>query len=137
MDFRNYETDPAKEERGVWVGVGKGGELLIARIGNRGYLDALSRLRAEAATRFANDSIPEEEHRRILRRAVAEGVLLGWKGMTDGGQPVEYSVDEAEKRLVYRDFFDKVWELASDQERYRRDYVEQAGNGSPAMSAGV
>lgn len=135
MDFREFETDPNKEEQGVWVPLGKSGKLLIGRVANRRYLDALTRLNAEAAKKYGEE-IPEEERRRIVRRAMAEGLLFGWEGMTDGGVPVEYSVDEAERRLQYRDFADKVWELAATQERFRRDYVEQAGNGSQPSSAG-
>lgn len=137
MDFREFETDPKKEEQGVWAPLGNsGGKLLIGRVGNRRYLDALNRLNAEAVVTYGDD-IPEEVRRNNVRRAMAEGLLLGWEGMTDGGVPVEYSVDEADKRLRYRDFADKVWGLAATQERFRRDYVKQAGNDSQPSSAGA
>lgn len=134
MDLaKQFKTDDKKETGGVWIGVGAGAELLIARKGNRRYTDKLKRINAERSVqrRVALDTLPEDESIEIMAEIMAETILLGWKGIKDNGVDVEYSVENAKSRLIeYKDFRRLVDELSEEQALFREEQRKEATKNS-------
>ena len=68
----------------------------------------------------------------LLGKALAEGCVRDWEGITNNGKEVPYSKGMAVKLLTdrnLRDFKDFVAECAEDGEAYRQQETEEiAGN---------
>lgn len=77
MDFSTLKTDPLLEKQGVWKRM-KDAEFLIGGQNSPKYQRGLRRHAAnESATKVKND--PETQD-RILIEAIADGILLDWRG---------------------------------------------------------
>lgn len=77
MDFAELLTDPTLEKRGKWV-KNQDAEFLIASSNSPKYQRALRRhAQTESATKVKND--PETQD-RVLVEAMADAILLDWRG---------------------------------------------------------
>src|SRR5690554_1250966 len=123
MDVKKLKTDTDAEVSGVWVPIDDETELLIARLGNPRYRDAMARKGRPYRTAARNNTLPEDILTKILIEAIAETVLLGWKNFKEDGVELEYSPATAKRLLEdYPDFRDLVVGLAGDAELYRQEY---------------
>lgn len=131
MKISTFATDLDLEENGVWVDIGDGGQLLVARMGNPRYLEVVRRISRPHKNRIRTKSINEELSDDILIQAMAEAILLDWKGLEDDkGKPIKYSKEAAYELMKgMRDFRNLVVEIASEQAAFRREENEAAGNG--------
>jgi hypothetical protein len=125
-----FKSDLVKEIDGVWVEIGEGVRLRIARLNNPKYTVKLLELRRahwEAHGRRNPDLARQAE---ILTRCLAETVLVGWDGVTDdAGNPLPYSVERAYEFLSdpsLHDLREIVMEEAQKHARYRDDDLEGA-----------
>lgn len=134
MDLKaQFKTDDKKETQGVWIGVGNGAELLIARKGNKRYNDKLKQVNKERSVqrRVQLDTLPEDESVEIMAEIMAETILLGWKGIKDDGVDIEYSVAVAKSRLIeYKDFRKLVDELSDEQALFREEVRKESAKNS-------
>lgn len=120
-----YKTDKNLEENGVWVDLGDGLRVLVARFNSKRSREVHRRLR-RAYENFRGD-LPEALEQELTIKQMAEGVLLGWEGMTfeDDGPPVEYSVQNAIKALTeFPDFREDVAAIALKRDNYRVQKLE-------------
>ena len=119
MDLKKeFSFDETLSVEGVWVPIGDGAELLVARMNNSKYRKHLRRALLPYTRR--GGTMSEKQNREVLADATANCILLDWKGMSEDGNKLKYSVEEA-KRLFsdYEDFFQLTIAIASDHENYR------------------
>ena len=119
MDLKKeFAFDETLSVEGVWVSIGDGADLLVARMNNPKYRKHLRRALLPYTRR--GGTMSEKQNREVLVDATANCILLDWKGMSEDGKVLKYSVEEA-KRLFfdYEDFFQLVIGLAADNENYR------------------
>lgn len=129
MDLRSFETDATKSEKGVWVSIGEdGAALLLAKLPNPAFDKRMEALRKPYRGLIrTGGSIPEDKAQEITARAISETVLLGWRGLTNGGEPMEYSREMAYSLLndrKMRDFANLVVELAREKALFAPDDIE-------------
>ena len=134
MKITQFRTDPKKEQEGVWIDIGDGGRLLIARLGNRKYQARQRELIKPHVRAVRTGSLPIEKQLEILLRNYSENVLMGWEGIQDeAGVDVPYSPEKAYEYLTeLRDFRDMVTEFASEQALYRAEELEADSGNSQA-----
>jgi len=123
MDIaKKFGTDKVKEEEGIWVHLGDGAEILVARLNNKSYVAAIKRLTTPHKVAMRNKSLPEEVTFDITIKAMAEAVLLGWKGLQENGKNLIYSREAAERLLKdYPDFREQIAGIAADMENFRAE----------------
>lgn len=138
MDLSNFKTDTTLEENGVWVDMGDGCQVLVARNGNKKHREAIQRLRRPYKTFDASGRpLPDDVAQRITVEAMAEAILLGWRGLKEAGREVPYTTETARRVLnEYRDFRDQVSYLAVNMETFRAQSLEAAVGNSSATSSG-
>lgn len=105
MDLNEIAVDPAKIEEGEWVDEIPGmGDLRLQVRGLNciGYRRAIDRrVRAlPRSDRGRDGSISPEANDKLTGQAMAEALLLGWDGLTAGGQPVPYTKAKATELLT-------------------------------------
>jgi hypothetical protein len=119
--FAEFATDEKKENDGVWVDIGKGARLLVARAGNRKY----SRLLTAAIEKHQRaldlkDEAADKLSDQITIDVAAEAILLGWEKLSFKGQDMgAYSVTAAKQLLAVKDFRHYVSRLSNDFDRFR------------------
>jgi hypothetical protein len=145
MDFHAlYATDPKAEQEGREFDWGGGVKLKIARAHNPTY----SRLLAsqyETYKHVLEQKATEEDQaaaeacsNKIMAYVMARSLLLGWTGpVTYKGQPLPYSVANAEMLLSLKDFQNEVNRKANDFRNYRYETEAADEKNSPATSDGT
>lgn len=130
MKISKFATDLDLEENGVWVDIGEGGEILVARMGNPRYQKAVQSISKPHRTQIRQKTISEDLSDELLLKAMAETILLDWKGIEDDkGKVIKYTKDTAFKLLRdLRDFRNLVVELATEQAAFRREEAVAEGN---------
>lgn len=123
--FATYETDETKENEGTWVEIGDA-KFLVARSGNRKYVKMLTKL-VEKNQRVLDrkDEAADKLSDQIMVDVMAETILLGWEGVTQGGQDWPYSVGNAKAALAVKDFRREIMKIADDAEEYKAKQVEE------------
>src|SRR5690349_22729253 len=124
------DTDPEKEVKGVEVRFEEDFFVVVARANNPRAQKLLQEILSEPATEMARKAgaINPERWDEIMIEVAAQAILVGWRGLTDGGKEVPYSVEKSRELLKMKDFRDRISELAKTQEIYRRDMVEKAAD---------
>ena len=119
MAFNAKRFDTTAFTDGVWVSI-LGGEFLVARAGNPEYEQALE----SSGYRKMDDPADKQ---RALYRAIAKGVLKGWKGVEDNdGNAIPYNVGNAVEVLLENpDLVNRLLSEANDLTNYRRDSIEE------------
>jgi len=119
-----FGTDKDFEENGVWVDIGDGAKIKVARISNSRAAKAMQKLQEsnKVAEKFNSSAINDE----AVIKIISETVLLDWEGMTEDGENVQYSNENAFKMLSkYNDFFTVVTELSGKMETFRKQDIEE------------
>ena len=121
-----YGTDTNLEEEGKWFDLGDGGRVLVGRFGSKKHDRVMDQLRKPYEHLLARKGkIPKEELTDMLRVSIAHGVLLGWEGLVDEGEPLTFSPEEALRLFIeYKDFYDHVFDLSNDMSNFR-SYVQE------------
>ncbi|MGB0749054.1 MAG: hypothetical protein ACPGO3_09935 [Magnetospiraceae bacterium] len=137
--YAQFETAPEAETEGVWVDIGGGAEIRVARAGNPAHRAAADRLtKPYRAVLRAGGNLPDKTQREIAIESMVEAILLDWRGVTgpDGG-PLPYSKENARRALSdLKDFRDLVTQIATAAETFRKSALEQAAKNFEAPSAG-
>ena len=128
MDLRKeYGTDKNKELTGVWEDFGNGCTVLIARIGNENYAKVFRRISKPYQNAIRRQSLGNEKADELLIQAMAECIVLDWKGLKEDGKTIKYSKEECVRILKeYKDFRDQVSELATSMELFKREMDAEA-----------
>lgn len=142
MDLSKVRTDKALESDGVWVPIRYGAEVKVARLGNPRGEAWRARLSAEDRRLLDNRTTLRGMEQRIAdltRDMLAETVLLDWRNIYDGGEPIPFSVETA--KLILSDpelefFVEDVLTASRKRENFFQEEVREAGNSSRKSSAG-
>ena len=127
MDFNEVKVNAELGEKGVWINHDGTTSFKIARLNNRNFQTKFNKLMQPYRRQFDAGKLSNDKQVDIMCKAMAETVLLGWKGLTDGGEPVEYSVEKAYEYLSMEgadEFRDLITAYAQDAETYREEYIE-------------
>jgi len=138
--YRRFETDETAEREGVWVDMGDGLKVKVARFNNPAHRKIVESLQKPYRNILrAGGRLPADVQEDIAIRSMAEAILLGWEGVTDeAGAPLAYSAANAAKVLGdLRDFREQVAFLALEAETFRREALEEAGKNSVPASPGT
>lgn len=128
MDIEKLIADSDKEVNGVWVPIGDGGEILVAREGNEEYEDYLHNLAtANRAAIDQNDKASRKLQRELVRRAYAHTILKGIRGIKRGGVEItNFDTKVAMELLSIPDFFKKVQSYAQQFDLYQKQGEDAA-----------
>lgn len=110
MKLSAMKIDAARRDAGAWVG--KIPEFPGVRFHVRGFGSPEHKaIRARELEKFpANHELSQDEQRAVINAAIREGLLLGWEGIEDEGQPWPYSPENVELVLTHPDF--ELWREA-------------------------
>jgi len=140
MDLNLFKTDEKKSDEGVWCPVDAVTEIKIARYGNRVFQRALKNAMKPYKQLIDRGAIDDDTADRVLVTAIADGILLDWRGMTRNGKELPYSREEAVKILLdksLRDFRALVVELSQDMQMFRDAEIEEAAGNLQSSSDGI
>jgi hypothetical protein len=128
MDISKFQTNKSAEEDGVWVDVdGNGTRIKVARINNARYKKYFQKITKPYKRQIRNGTLSEDLAEKLLVDALANTILLDWKGFTKEGQDFPYSVDNARSFLAESaDFRDLVSDAATEMETFRTAEIEEA-----------
>ena len=113
---------------GVWTRYpGTDAEFLIARAGNSRFLSAVDKYERPFRKQRNRGTISSEREIEIQCRAMADGILMGWKGLkTEDGDDLEYTADNAYSVLRFNsDVREFVSDYATDQANYRQEDLDE------------
>lgn len=108
MDIKNLVlSDEALSiiDNGTWVGglPGVDGvELLVCGMEAKEAREAMNTAQAQARMENEGKPLTNEQLAACTRSVLADVVLKGWRGLTSGGAPVEYSKSTAKQWLTSR-----------------------------------
>ena len=127
MDINKLRADMDKERDGVWVPYKADVVLKIARLANPLFREAEQRIIDRMKQELHQKDLTNEQAVDARKQAAAETILLGWKNVTESGEPVEYSAAKALE--WFRD--PELWRLwtfvlyeSTQEDHFLRDVVE-------------
>lgn len=119
--FAAYYTDESLENNGSWQDIPGGARLLVAREGNPAYVKLLGEMFDLHGANLDGDSEAAKElNKKVMAEVVAKTILKGWEGVSfDGKTSTPYTVENATKALMMKDFYAVVMRIATDIRNYR------------------
>ena len=126
MDILSYADDLAKKKDGVKIPLSKDAYVLVAAAGTPGFYEAMLASR----NRIAEDpeNATPDENKLAYVEAFADAVLLGWGGITENGEDVEYSREKAIEWLsdpAKERFMEMIEAEARSIENFRARAIEK------------
>ncbi len=114
MDIREFDTDETKEKNGVWVPIDVDLEVKVRRMFNPEFDRFIAqRQRGRRPT--------QDTGSQLIIEAMAETVLLGWKGFTENKKDYKWSKERGLAMLQKRDFRNMVTLAASETQNFWDD----------------
>ncbi len=129
MDIRKaFATDRQAEQDGVWVALGDGARVKVARFNNPRHRAVLDRLRRPYRSLIMSGrDLPDDVAETMTVEATADAILLDWDGISENGAPLPFSRETARRLLSeLPDFRDAVAFLSMQAETFRREALETA-----------
>ena len=116
MDIKkSFGTNSTLENEGVWIELGDGASIKVARVGNKENKAILKKLIAPHKMAARNDKLADEIWDKITVESIAATILLDWKGIEDDGKPLPYTKENATRLLTdYKDFREQVASFSSE-----------------------
>ncbi|WP_298983487.1 hypothetical protein [uncultured Roseibium sp.] len=127
MDLNSFRTDKKLEVDGVWFDFDEDTSVKVARGNNVHFTKLLTKLSKPVQALARTGNLPEDKASEIVAKAMAETILLDWKGIKLDGKVVKYSVENAAKILKdLPDFRDLINELANDRAAFAEEIAEES-----------
>lgn len=135
-----FSTDKNLEEDGAWVEVNGfyGLEIKVRRMRSDASMKAYEKIVketfGEGKLRTPND-INKDQSLDILKRQLAEAVLIDWKNLRDAetGEDIPYSPEVAIELMDIDDFREFVYQAASERDTFR-EKADEEGEGNLSSS---
>lgn len=122
---REYALDTAKAEEGVEVPFGDDGFIIVAHAKNKNFRRELQQLLKPHQRRYQRGTLPDHVLEECTLKAVSKHVLLGWRGITVNGEPVEYSPEKAfEFMKEFPEFGSEVLDAANTRALFVAETIE-------------
>ena len=127
MKISEFKTNTDAEKEGVWIEVGAGLRLRVARLGNPSYEAYIRKHGRKHLIQLKTGTLTDDkEVLELTRRAMARHVLVDWENLQDDdGINVEYSVERAEEYLAIKDFMELVFKLSGERELFKQQRDEE------------
>lgn len=123
FDISAVQKDKQKE--GVWVEFDSTTSFKIAYLNNPNYLKTRERLE-KTHGRGPKRKMDDETSKWVTSKAIAETVLLDWKGVASDGKEVEYTPEIGTQALEDNpDLLVFVIEYAAEIDNYRKEETEE------------
>lgn len=144
MDINSIKKDSSLIAGGQWVGdIPDFGDVRLRVRGLTSPQVVTLRSRLERAVpkneRNRDGTLKYEANIRVFGQVLSEAVLLEWEGITDGGEPVPYTKEQAANWLTdpdFRTFADAVTWAASVVDGGNADATDELAGNSQKLSAG-
>ena len=122
FDISKDKRDRKAESDGKWMPYGKGCSFLVARNNNSGYKGFISKALRDNADILESKTdleLAESISDDAMLQGAAEFLVLDWKGVTDNGKPVKYSVKKAKEILEeHDDLARKIVSFSTSRDNY-------------------
>jgi hypothetical protein len=127
MDLKkNYATDKVAEIAGIEKDFGDGLFIKIARIGNSEYKKFFQKLTKPHQKAIRRGVLSDEVADRLLIEAMANKIVLDWRGMFEGQTEIQYSTENCIRILTeYPDLKDQINEIANEMESFKTEDDEE------------
>jgi len=126
-DIKQLSLDADKQNKGVWVPYDLDVELLIAGTGSPEFRKACGELLAPHRQRIRTTGLTFEERVVIIKPAIAEHLLKGWKNLTENGKSVPFSTKKAIELLdEIKDLATFVLASADEKEWFRNELKKES-----------
>jgi hypothetical protein len=137
IKLTSTKADIAKEQDGDWVEIPDlpGIALRVRSIHSKAFAVARDLASRKLATRYGNETVPEDDLARVNGQLYADHLLLEWRGFD-----VPYSPEVAADTLTdpaYRDLRRHVIYAAAQVGRANVEFLEGVAKNSEAPSAGA
>lgn len=120
-----FGTSEVAEVDGVWCSLDAddAAALKVARLGNPEAQRAYRKIPREMRRRIEDGTLGNEQSIAFLADFLSRNILRDWRGLALAGKDLpKYTLEEGARQLKHkvhgRRFRDKVWELASDEDRF-------------------
>ena len=124
-------TDPNLEQDGVEVQLSEDAFITVRRSNNDKFKKLLTRLRKPHEQRIQRGTMDQKVLDGLTRKAVAQEVLIGWRGIKLDGKTVKYSPEKAEEMMTkFEDFQEDILTAANTRETFRRQVAEENAKNS-------
>ena len=124
MDIKKlFGTDRKAEEAGVWIDIGQGARVRIARETSPVYRKKLQDTIRPYRGAITAGAMDDQAAHKLFAKAAAGTLLLGWEGIEVDGKPLAYSVDAAEELMAeVPDFYKTIESFAKDAALFREQH---------------
>ena len=124
--FKTFHTDKAKEQDGAWFVLDETSKLRIARMNNPRYHAAIQKKTQRYKIAAKMKTIPEDVWEDLVNEVIAETILVDWEGITEKGEPLLYSVENAKRMLTeYPDFRNTiVLSISGEMDNFKQELDE-------------
>lgn len=130
VKLKTVKENRKRECKGIWVDYEMGIKFKIARMGNPKFQAKIRQLTAPFLKEIREDTLKVGEMERIQREAVAETVLVGWKGLEDDdGENYKYSAKRCTDMLADEDLisiYEFVLAESGNQANYDLEVAEDS-----------
>jgi len=98
----------------------EGGKFLVRSASSPEFLDVKDRVERPYRKKIDRNKLSSKVSNQLMRETVCKGLVMDWKDIVDGGEPVKFS-EEALMQILENDddFALQISEFAGDQENYR------------------
>lgn len=127
-DLKRIALDAGKAQEGVWVPFVEDIRLKLRRSNNPEYLQALQKVREDHAIQIRLGRVGPKEDRALRIPLVARYIVVDWEHIEEGGKPLPYSPETAERLLSdpqYAVLFEFVEAQAADIENFAAGEEDQ------------
>lgn len=132
-----FDFDPKTEVEGVWFVIRGDAAVLIAAWENPNFITTFRRLPRDIRRRADSGRLSEEEDRVYMAGVMIETILLGWKNLTDKGEPLAYSKKNALRMFKeHPKFYKFVIECAQNEQAFLISEREEDVKNLPKRSSG-
>lgn len=129
MDLKQMKVSDSLSQDGVWVDLDETSKVKLARFGNAKFKSRLRALMSPYKRMIDNDTMSDVKADELLVIALAETVVLDWKGLSLDGKEISYSVGTVMKILsdpAFIDFREMIVSMSRDMELYREEELKDA-----------
>nr|BDD45286.1 hypothetical protein 8 [bacterium] len=139
-DLRSkFGTNTDLENEGVWMDLGSGIKVKIARIKNPKFRKMYERLTRPHERQIRQGTLDSDIMEKIVCQCLAKTVLLDWDGIELDGKKFPYSPENSLKLMQddgLSDFRDQIADLAGSADIFREEDLQDAEKNLPAGSGG-
>ncbi len=134
-----FHTDESLEEAGAWVTINDalGIKVQIRRLRSDAVIKAFERILRETyadAEEIARNpaGMSDEQSNFILKRQIAEAVIVDWVGVRDtkSGKEIPYSQQAALQLVGMKDFREFIYNAANSRDTFREKADKEAAGNS-------